>query len=125
MDDDLRDQLESHITRTDRRFEYLTDIVTRVAHATEQTQLELNSHKNWEEGYHREETSKHDERHKQITDRIDRLHDDLRPYFRGKTTVETLGSTGVWLAKMGIFGAALLWLWGNAIHPLMKKFGVF
>lgn len=124
MDDDLRDQLAAHITRTDQRFENLTDIVTRVAHATEQTQLELNSHKTWEEGYHREETSKHDERHKQITERIDKMHEDLSLYFRSKTTVETLGGFGVWLAKLGIFGAALLWLWSNALHPMLKKFGV-
>lgn len=30
-----------------------------------------------------------------------------------------------WLAKWGIVGIALAWLWSNALAPLLKKFGVF
>jgi hypothetical protein len=29
------------------------------------------------------------------------------------------------MAKWGIVGLALAWLWSNALSPLLKKFGVF
>ncbi len=113
--------LRQHMHDTGQRFEDLTDMVTRVAHATERTQLDLNSHKTWEEGYH------HDEREKDAArdEKFNQLVDDLSLYFKPKSTSKNAAEFAAWAAKLGIFGIVLLWIWNNAINPLLKKFGFF
>ena len=105
----------------DERFDGLTDIITRVAHAVEGTQAELTSHKNWEEGYHKQEQQKAAERDA----KHDALLDDLSLYFKAKSTSKNVGEFAGWLAKLGIVGIVIMWAWTNAIQPLMKKLGVF
>lgn len=115
------DLLRQHMQDTGQRFEDLTDMVTRVAHAAETTQYELNSHKKWEEGYHKEERKKDEAR----DEKFDKLIDDLSLYFKTRSTSKNAAELAAWLAKMGIFGIVLLWIWNNGIGPLLRKFGVF
>lgn len=131
-DDDLRrlvlentEALREYAERTDLKIESIIDTVTRIAHATEDTRGELTSHKAWEEDYHRSEVVKQNERHQQLADRIDRLHEDLSLYFKTKNTARNVGDFAAWLAKLGIVGALFLWLWGVVVQPFLRKVGLF
>lgn len=142
--------LRDHIARTEKKFneydqamESLTDAITRVAHKTENVDAKIIGHTEWEEDYHHRDTARHNdladkvagiESHvvdgfarleQAIAENDKNMRNDLSGYFQLENAAVTNGRVLAWLAKWGIVGIALAWLWSNALSPLIKKFGVF
>ena len=113
--DELRDLingntrlLESHITKTDDRFNSIMDTVTRIAHHSETIDNKLIGHVEWEEGYHVQEQAKY----KRLEEKLDKIADQNEDLLEFTVRIKFLGWLGeklktifLWIIALGGAGA--------------------